>query len=286
MELTIKDALSYLDIKESDVTVDGKLSMDKFKEHFNGDAGFLRRAHLKDEIKSNPTLLSEITGSRVGAIDTTVNKIAKSLGVEFDEELSKAGVEKKIDHVFKTHSKKASEQYNQLKSEFDAKDVDAIIKTERDKYSKLEKSFTDTKGLLEKTASDLEAEKKGRSEFEKGITIKSTHNDAWGKLKFAKDVDDIKRKGFEAIINEKYKLDTDETGKVVALTKDGKRIPNPNKNGQFMEVEELYQHEAVSNKLLATEQSQKFGSNIAKTNGVITGDQNTGEGKRKTFREL
>lgn len=279
-----KDALSYMDVKEDDVMDNGKFSMEKFKAVFNGDAGYLKRSLLKDEIKSNQTLLSEITGSRVGAIDTAVNRVAKSLGVELDEETSKAGVEKKIDFIFKTHSKKSSEELKQLKAELDAKDVDAIVKAEKEKYAKLESKYNDTKSLHEQTVQALESEKQGRANFEKGITINSAHSNAWGKLKFAKDVDDIKKKGFESIIKEQYKLDTDETGKVVALTQDGKRIPNPNKNGHFMEVEELYQHEAVKNKLLATEQSAKFGSTIVKA--VIPDNSQNGDSKRKTFREL
>jgi hypothetical protein len=284
--MEIKDVLSYLDIKEADITVDGKPSMDKFKELFNGDAGFLKRALLKDEIKSNPTLLSEITGSRVGAIDTAVNRVAKSLGVELDEETSKAGVEKKIDFIFKTHSKKYNEEVSTLKKELDLKDVDAAVKEYKDKYVKLESKYNDTKSLHDQTVAALEAEKKGRMDFEKSITIKSAHENALGKIKFAKDVDELKKEGFLSILNRSYKLDTDETGKVVVFDAEGKRITNPNKNGHFMEVEELYKHEAVKNKLLATEQSQKFGDKFVTSTTTNNGSDNGAESKRKTFREI
>lgn len=282
----VKDLLSYLDVKESDITVDGKLSMDKFKEVFNGDNGFFRKNQLEDLIKGDEKLKDKITGTRVGAIETALKRTMKAHGIEFDEETEKAGIEKKVDVVFKTIAKTKDDAIKTLKAELDLKDVDAAVKEYKDKYLKLEGKHRDVDEMLKKTASELEAERKKFIDFEKSFAVKSAHEGALGKIKFSQDVqkNPLLKEGFLATLNKKYKADTDETGKVVPFTLDGKRIPHPSKAGAFMELDELYEHEAVSNKLIAQEQSTKFGSKLA----VVSPEkeQQNGEPKRKTWKEL
>lgn len=281
--MELKDVLGYLDVKEADITVDGKLSIDKFKEAFNGDKGFFRKDQLEQIVKGDADLVNKLTGSRVGAIEAQLTRNMKSMGVELDDETSKAGIEKKMEFIYKTYSTKTKEELKSVKDELATKDVDAATKEWRDKYHKIEAKYNDTDGLLKKTALDLESEKKGRIDFEKSITIKSIHNDALSKIKFSKSVDDLKKKGFLSTLQESYKLDIDETGAVFPMTLDGKRIENKVVNGKFYTVDELYQQEAEKNNLIEKEQSKKFGSNIVQSTSQ---NVESGEPKRKTFREL
>lgn len=283
--MEIKDLLQYLDIKEDQVKDGDKFSLDKFKEAFNGDGGFFRKNQLKDIVKGDQQLMSEITGSRVGSIDTALNRAAKALGVEFDDETGKQGVEKKLDFVVKTHSKKINDELSSLKKELELKDVDAAVKEYKDRYSKLESKFNDTKGLLEKTVGDLENERKGRAEFEKSLKITGAHQGALSKIKFAKDVDELKKEGFLSILSKNYKLDIDENGQVIPLTQEGKRIPNQMVSGKFLEVEELYQLEAVKNNLIAKEGTEKFAKFGERTTVKVDSNDGT-RPERKTFREV
>jgi hypothetical protein len=70
-------------------------------------------------------------------------------------------------------------------------------------------------------------------------------------IPYSKEVTDIAKTGFRAILSEKYALDLDENGNPYIKDKQtNSRIPNPTKMGEFMTPEDVYKMEAEKNNLL------------------------------------
>lgn len=110
---------------------------------------------------------------------------------------------------------------------------------------------------LEKALQTKEQEYTGKiGELTTGLkTLKLTQkvNEVKGKVQFIDEfkTDEIKRAGFDAIINQKYAVDLDDKEELVVTSKaDGKPVMNPKKSGHFATLLDVLENEAEAAKLL------------------------------------
>lgn len=231
--MEIKEFVKYLGYDPEEVK-----DLDSLKGKFDSD--FVRKAAIKDDKE----LIGSIIGSRMGSITTTINRAAKELGVELGDDLKDKKVEEVISYVFDTvkttHSNKVKELEDSLKQS-----GDEAVKTWQEKYVKLESKFKDTKDLLGNLQGELEKTKTEASQKIKTFKINSVVDSAYKKIPFKSDMTELERKGFDAIIGSKYQVDLDdEENPFVVDRASGKRIPNPNKAGTFLTVEDIFDLEA------------------------------------------
>lgn len=70
-----------------------------------------------------------------------------------------------------------------------------------------------------------------------------------GTMKWGQAVTDVHKKGFEAILSEKYNIDLDESDNVIVTDKQGQQIPNKSKAGAFLTLPEVLESEGRAQKV-------------------------------------
>lgn len=268
-----KDILSYLGLKE-DIK-----DLDAFKDAYNKE--YIKRSLAeKDE-----DIISKINGKFAGSTLTAIKRMAKASNITLEKDLlENKTVQEIIDFIGDNVGKTIDSVKTEYETKLKATETDAV-KEWKEKHEKLESKYRDTDSLV-KTMKEQLAQKDNEfkskiKEFKLGDVKKS----AFGSIKFANTVDDLKKRGFETLINEKYELDLDDTENVfVKDKKTGQRIPNPSKNGEFLSYSDVLSQEAEKNNLVVKNnggtgtfttfvQNGNGGNNGADPN---TGNKNTG----------
>ena len=203
---------------------------------------------------------SELYGSILGKANheflKTIKKFAKDAGVEvtwseFEGKKSTEVLEEigqqitgKVSEYTETLAEKEKEIAEAKKSGASAKDVEKLtaeLETWKNKHEETEGLLNTTKTQFEEFQNNVEAEKKQ-------FKISQFERDAWNNIKLATK-SDYERKGFEQELKSKYQLELDNDNLVVK-DKEGKRIPNPTKHGEFMGWKDVIEHEAKGANLL------------------------------------
>lgn len=235
-----KDILSYLGLKE-DIK-----DMDAFKDAYN-------KEYVKRSIaEKDDDIVNKVTGKFAGSTLTAIKRMAKKMNITVEKDVFE---NKKVEEVIDFLGEHLENEVGNIKNEYETKlkatETDAV-KEWKEKHEKLESKYRDTDSLV-KTMKDQLAQKDNEfkskiKEFKLGDVKKS----AFGNIKFANTVDDLKKRGFETLIDEKYELDLDDTENVfVKDKKTGQRIPNPAKNGEFLSYSDVLYQEAEKNNLIA-----------------------------------
>lgn len=240
MSLEAKDLLEYMGLKPDEVS-----TIDDFKAKI--DTSFVRR----DQVIKDKELVSQITGKVVGSATTTLNSVAKDLGIEITEDDIKG---KKLEDVIRTVGNKAKDFYStkitELETLASSTDKEAIVKEYQTKINKLEQKYNDTNKLLDTTKQDYEGKIQGYENEKKQFKVNHLKSEAIKAVQFKDGLTELERKGFLATIEEEYDVDFDETGNPYPVDKKTKsRVPNPKVTGTFMELPDIYNHKAIELKL-------------------------------------
>lgn len=118
----------------------------------------------------------------------------------------------------------------------------------QEKLDKATRDIDSYKTMLEEKDNELETVKSEAEAKHRNWIINQRKSDVLAKFQMSDTVDDYKRRGFEAVFNEKYKLDL-EDDEVVVLDKDGKRVPNSKKSGNAT-LEDVYKMELEAANML------------------------------------
>lgn len=210
--------------------------LDQFKEKFQGKFISKEDALSDDEIKG------KITGKITGAFNTKFKKL-------FDLETSEIEG-KKWEEILELGVTKQKNLISELEGKQGQSNDDAL-KDWQLKYEKALKTISDYKEQNETLSKGLEATEKTWSEKYTGLRKNNLLEGAKSKLQSKlRDLSDFEKLGFESIISKNIQIEFGENDEVVVKGADGKRIPNPNKIGSYLSLDEALENEAVKGNLI------------------------------------
>lgn len=216
MSDTLKELLSVFDLPEEMA----EKPIDDIKTAFHEK--WVNRS-LAD---SDPDIRSKITGKVLGSIQTLATR-------EFGLEQSEVKDLKKVEDFITLGASKYKRQLEEANEQLKSGGGDAAKWQE--KLDKLKGESKQYKEMADKLKQTLE-----EKETEWTVALKKTKLDyAIGALKdnlpyaeeFTKDA--LRKKGFEAHINETYNFDFNEQEELIVTNKKGELVVNESKNGHF-----------------------------------------------------
>lgn len=229
-----EELLNYMGIEASD--------LDTFKAQF--DAQFLKRERAKSDPEISKTIAGEVTKS--------IAKLVKKSAKDFDIELQGEDAEKPVGDMVQLILAKQSEVFNNKFTELEKK-VTAPSEALKDLESKLakaqERADAEARAKAE-LAQKFEAKDKEVSEFKRGFKLNTVKDNIFKSLPFSDTANDIMRKGFNALVSEKYIIDLDDKDEpYIADAATKNRIPDPSKHGSFLTPEAVLKAELEAQKL-------------------------------------
>lgn len=198
---------------------------------------------LKDNVDKDKELTEKITGKTFGIMYANV---AKSFGIKPSEINGKP-----YEEVFSLIKAKHEAQINEVKTAAANTPDERVVKlqteleNERTAKTDLEKALEETKANSEKAL----LEKDGQL---KAVKLNTILEKEYGNINFIDEYhkEPLKKVGFTALINQKYKFGLDENDKPIATDSEGKPVKHPKKTGHFAEISDILIMEAEANGLL------------------------------------
>lgn len=237
MAIELKDVLGYTGIELGE-----EATPETFKKTF--DEVFVR----KDQAIELDDIKTPIIGETTRKFATELKRAAKESGLELSEDETKLPVNDlarvllaKKDEVYtskiqelETSSKKPTEAFEALQS----------------KYSQLESKFNDIDAMKNDLATKLTEKDKEFEQFQHNFKLTEATKDIWGKVNsnLSDTASELEKRGFVSAMNDSYKIQLDGESPVIT-TKEGSRIPNPNKHGEFLSPTEVLLQEAEKLKI-------------------------------------
>lgn len=244
MAVEAKEVLDYLGI---DLSEDATL--DTFKTTFN--TAFIK----KDLAVQDEEVQRAIIGEQTRKFATELKRTAKESGIELGEEETKLPV----GDLARLLVSKKDEQYTSKIAEIEKKSLKPSeqVKEWEEKYNSLNTKFSDVDKMREDLAAKLEAKENEFVTFQKDFKLNETRKDIWSKANsFISDkASDLERTGFQSYINQNYTIELD--GDTPVILKEGHRIPDPNKAGEFLDPLTAIKMEAANNKILKVTDPEK-----------------------------
>jgi hypothetical protein len=240
-----KDILSYIGLE--DVT-----DMDTFKSKFNEKHVSREMAVKDDDIKK------AVTGAVYGSLFREAKRKFKDAGVEFEAgEVADNDVKSLLD----VGTGKIASKFEELTAAApDVKKWEEKLQKESRKSSELSELLNATKSELEKVQTEAVTKVKA-------VKLDVAKKDIFGRIKFGESVNEFTRKGFDAAMSERYKLDIDEEtgGAVILDAATGSRVKHPEKATEFADPVTIFTIEAekagllakVKNNVIPLQQSQR-----------------------------
>ena len=233
MAIEIKELAEYLGVKVPE-------KLDDFKAEF--EPTYIRKDKIKEDKELFNTLLAPQLGKLAGASQVTLISDLKKMGVSIEkEEIKDMPLEKAVEYGLQ----KANDFYTGKLTELQkgAGSGDEKVKEWETKYGKLQSKYEQEHSLFEQSKQTWESKEQGWANEKKGIKLTSKVGDALKAIKWKTGATEIEKKGFLALVNEKYKLDLDEKDDLFIADVQGKRIPHPKKNGEFKSINEILEDE-------------------------------------------
>jgi hypothetical protein len=225
-----KDILSYIGLE-------GVTDMDTFKSKFNEKHISRDMAVKDDDIKK------AVTGAVYGSLFREAKRKFKDAGVEFEAgEVADNDVKSLLD----IGTGKIASKFEELtKAAPDVEKWQQAVEKEKRKANEFSELLNATKSELEKVQTEAVTKVKA-------VKLDVAKKDIFGKIKFGESVNEFTRKGFDAAMSERYKLDIDEeTGSAVILdAATGSRVKHPDK-AEFADPVTIFTIEAEKAGLLA-----------------------------------
>ena len=220
-----------------------------FKETF--DKTFVRR----DRAIEDESITAAITGKNTQYFAKELKRAAKESGIELSEEETKLPVA----DLARLLTAKKDEAYTGKIAELEKKagKPSEALKEWEDKYNQLNNKFADVDKMRVELAEKYAAKEAEFTQFTQGFKKEQTVKEIWSKAnEFLSDTaTPLERKGFISYVNENYNIDLDGDNPVIL--KDGHRIPDPNKAGEFLDPLPVIRMEAEKNKILKVSDPKK-----------------------------
>lgn len=248
-----KDVIQYLGYNPEEIK-----SIDDLKTKFDED--FVKRSIATTDKK----IVDSVAGKHFSITEQKVEKLAKMFEIDVtSDEFKSDKVYDKFDKIMSAVGEKHTSSIKSLQDQVKGDGGDAL-KAEREKYEKLHKRFTDYDNLLKTTREELENEKKNSANTIKNFRVKQAWDSSLNKLKYSKDTDDLRKRGFVLEVESNYEIDIDDQDNLfIRDKKTGSQIKSDKKAGSFYTIDEILEKEAVKYKVidLAPDQKNKSANN-------------------------
>ncbi len=225
MSIKLEEALKYMGVE---------LGEDATIETFK--TAFAERFTKTEDVPNKEDIMGENTRRTAKLLRET----AKENGIELTEDESKLPVAELARLIPSKVSEMSAVKIQELEKA--GKKPSEAMEALQVKFDALTGKLTDVTTMKDDLATRLTSKEKEFGEFTKGYELKSSKDGMFKNLggMFSDTADDMKRQGFFAIQDGKYKLFLDENGKFDISDKDDKRIANPDKHGEFLTPEQVY----------------------------------------------
>jgi cation transport regulator ChaC len=221
--MELKDITGFVDIGEVK-------TIEEFKEKFNEK--FAPKSELEDVNKK----LSEFTGKFSGSANT----LFKRLG-----ELESKDIEgKKWEEIAEIAINKYKNQVKELEGKV-GQGNDEALKDVNKKLEKISKERDDYKTANETLQGAYDKDKGDWEGKLRSYKVNHILETAKGRIspKLKSDMSAVEKLGFDSVIKD-FVIDFDDKETPFVKDKEGKRIPNPNKAGSFLSLEEALEVKA------------------------------------------
>lgn len=220
--------------------------LDGFKKSF--DNKFVR----VDKVVDRKDIMDPLFGRKIGEIETKIKNAAREvLGLDTKDLF---GNDAKVDDVIKIVFNKAHETHQRKITELEGKigktDNEALEELQGE-YDKLKQTHETKVGELT-TLKDDAVEKyqqleKSTGEKFREIKIDGFTREAHNKIDWARSEKDfdLKYKGFQAQMNEKYSRSLNDEGEFIVTDKNGERIKDDKVSGEFKSYDAVLKQEAL-----------------------------------------
>jgi hypothetical protein len=254
--MELKDILGFVDLGEVK-------TIDEFKEKFK--VKFI----TKDEALGDDEIKGKITGKVTGAATTLFKRLFELENKEIEgkkwEEIAEIGVNKLKGQIKELEGKQGQSNDQAIK------DLQAKLESAQKTVADFKSANETLKSTYDKDIADWQGKFKG---LRVGNLMEKAKSSLTTKLK--SDMTEAERLGYEAAIERSFVLDFDEKDAPVVKDKEGKRIPNPNKAGSFLSLEEALELKATELNLI--KKNNGSGSNQQLNNHFNNGQQQQNNG--------
>lgn len=263
--IKLEDVLKYTGIELGE-----DATPETFKSAFDGVFVKKENALNDEEIKS------AIMGESTRKYATEIKRTFKESGLELSEDEAKLPV----NELLRLIPAKKDEVYTSKITELESKigKPSEALEALQGKYTQLESKFGDVDKMREELAGKLTEKDKEFETFKTGFKLNEAKKDIWNKVtsSFSDTASDLEKRGFVAAINDTYTIDLD--GDAPVILKDGHRIADPNKHGEFLNPVDVIKHEAEKAKILKVVDTSKTKPQstpppVVNGSGVNTGTQ-------------
>lgn len=192
----------------------------------------------------NDERVKPVFGRRIGEAETKFKQALKSLGVEFEEGELK---DKKLEDLIDLGKDKIKSQISTLK-ESAGKTDDKKVQDLQTKLENLEKERTTLEEARKAAIDEAEKLKKDYEQKESQTKLQSARQKVLSEIRLI-EMKPSQKIGFQALIDQKYNLSL-EGDNLVVMNKDGQKIPNPKKAGDFLTAKDIFEKEAQEEGLI------------------------------------
>lgn len=182
--------------------------------------------------------VSKVIGKRIGEAETKLNMASKKFGIELPEG--------KFEELVEGFTSAIEVKHKEL-SDAVGKGDDAKVAELQKQVDKLTKTVTEKDGFLANALAEKEKVEQEFTGYKTNLTKTELTSKAWGSLPWSDTADDLKKKGFQAVIADKYEVRLPQDGED---TKDGLVVidkatkERPKTAVGFIPYSELLQKEA------------------------------------------
>ncbi len=220
-----------------EVTDEKDFDLSKFKAHVDGKY-ISREAALDDD-----EITSRITGKRMGSLTT---KIAQAFGFKAGELR-----DKKVEDLIELAARNNAATIDELKKRA-ADGNDKLVAELARQLEEKDRSLLDFQKLSADTKTEFETFKAAKESELKNYKIGHKLAGIKAQIPFIDgfEKDQLRKTGFETLIDSKYQFDLNDNDELVVKDKKGHRIKHPAKTGEHADAGTILTFEAEANNLL------------------------------------
>jgi len=224
---------------------ESKITPEAIKQHL--DENYI----LRENAVKDPEIKNKITGAFFGSLGT---KAAQTFGLKSSEVKDKP-----IEEIFELAKTKFENEFKVLKETAGNTDDEKIKGFERTIQAK-DASIADLEKALEGKDAEYGAKIGELSGSLKNVKLNTKLEKAFSTVPFTDEYhkDTLKKQGFGAIINSKYKVDIDDADNITVTDLEGKPVKHPKKTGHYASFDDVLVMEAEQNGLLKKNNATTF----------------------------
>ena len=217
---------------------------DANKFDLRGFTAFINEKFIsKDAATTDEEIVAKATGKRLGAFET---KFIRAFNLTTDEVK-----DKKLEEIMDTAVAKYNGELDGLRQKLSTGTDERVLELSTQLEEK-DKGFNEATRLLGETQLEFEKFKGESASKFKTYKISDKLNKVYARLNFIDgyEKDEVRKTGFNTLINKKYQFGLDDKDELVVNDNTGNRIKHPTKPGDFADAFTVLATEAEANNLL------------------------------------